>query len=218
MQSLIEAFRRSGNASQVHHCRWINTIARVGPNGFPVHRGLQLINPYSTRRMSKMYSVKDETEEGGLAEDSAPLPPPPPPPPRFNFPVWARWVLGSVLTFIIPIWKQKWTQIRRIEAEAEMVVEGVEIAAEAVEKVATAVEKESADVAAKLPDDSKWKEAASLVERFSEEAAKDARLMGDVLHKVEALKDDATNLEKFVEPIVHKITEKGREEGTKSKL
>ncbi|GKV35433.1 hypothetical protein SLEP1_g43696 [Rubroshorea leprosula] len=202
MLSFLDHIRCSSNVSQLHR-QEINTVVRAR-RGYPGHQGLQLFSAYR----SGMWSKKDNKVNVGAAEGSGP---PPPPAPRFNFPIWARWILGSLLTFLLPFWKQKWAKWRRIEKEAEMVVGGVEIAAEVVEKVATATEKASEKVAANLSDDSKLKEAALLVERVSKETAKDARLTEDIIHKVEAIKKDATDLEKFVEPIVHKIMGKGHE-------
>lgn len=65
-----------------------------------------------------------------------------------------------------------------------MVVEEAESVAKVVEKVATVADKISAEVADKLPENGKLKEAALLVERVSEEAFRDAQLTEDFLHKV----------------------------------
>lgn len=65
-----------------------------------------------------------------------------------------------------------------------MVVDEVEIAAEVVEKVAVKVEKVSSEVADKLPENGKLKEAALVVEHLSEAAAKDAQITLDFIHKV----------------------------------
>lgn len=63
-------------------------------------------------------------------------------------------------------------------------VEEAENVAEALEKAAIATEKASAQVVENLPDNSKLKEAALLVERVSKETAKDAHLTIELLHKV----------------------------------
>lgn len=60
----------------------------------------------------------------------------------------------------------------------------VEQAAEVVEKVATVVEKVSEEMANKLPDDNKIKEAALVIEHISQEAAKDAHIAEQIIHKV----------------------------------
>ena len=68
--------------------------------------------------------------------------------------------------------------------EAEDVVEEVEKVASVVEKVATVAEKVSEDVAEMLPEDGNLKKAALMVERASEQAAHDAQLTKQFIHKV----------------------------------
>ena len=64
-----------------------------------------------------------------------------------------------------------------------MIVEQVENVAEVVERVATAEEKVSAQVAEKLPDDSKLKKAALVVEHVSEITAQDAHATTEFTHQ-----------------------------------
>ncbi|KAG5543914.1 hypothetical protein RHGRI_016616 [Rhododendron griersonianum] len=75
----------------------------------------------------------------------------------------------------------------------------VESVAELVEKVASVAEKVSSEVADVLPEDSKLKDAAQLVEYVSKEAEKDAHLILKLIHKVDKLKQEA--VERVVEPI-----------------
>ena len=65
-----------------------------------------------------------------------------------------------------------------------MVVEEVEGVAKVVEKAATVAEKISAEVADKLPEKGKLQEAALFVEHVAEEAAHDAQLTENFIHKV----------------------------------
>ncbi|KAA3482522.1 Chemoreceptor A [Gossypium australe] len=103
--------------------------------------------------------------------------------PWCSFSRWARCLLGAVLGFFFPLWKVQCANLKRIEGEAEMVVEGVETVAEVVEKVATAAEKVSAEVAEKLPDDSMLKIAAMEVEHVSEIAAHNAHATSHFIHQ-----------------------------------
>ncbi|XP_026432939.1 uncharacterized protein LOC113330340 isoform X2 [Papaver somniferum] len=112
--------------------------------------------------------------------------------------LWTRWILGAMLTLILPFWKAKWQKLRRLEVEVEMAVEVVEHVAETVEKVAVVTEKLSMEMTDKIPGDGKLKKAVLFVERVSEEAEKDARLTEDILHKLDDLKED---VEKLIEPI-----------------
>ena len=72
----------------------------------------------------------------------------------------------------------------RVVGEAEVVMEEVENVAQIIERVATVAEKVSAQVADILPDHTKLKQTALLVERVSEIAAQDAQLTQDIIHKV----------------------------------
>lgn len=71
-----------------------------------------------------------------------------------------------------------------LSGEVEMVADAVENAAEIVEKVATVTEKVSSRVADRLPEDAKLKNAALLVEHAAKEAAEEAHLAKDIIHKV----------------------------------
>ena len=71
-----------------------------------------------------------------------------------------------------------------IKGKAEMVVEEVENVAEMVEKAAKLAEKVSSDVADMLPENGKLKETALFVERVSKQAAQDAQVTIDFIHKV----------------------------------
>ncbi|KAB2091444.1 hypothetical protein ES319_A03G191400v1 [Gossypium barbadense] len=114
--------------------------------------------------------------------------------PWCSFSRWARCLLGAVLGFFFPLWKVQCANLKRIEGEAEMVVEGVETVAEVVEKVATAAEKVSAEVAEKLPDDSMLKIAAMEVEHVSEITAHDAHATTHFIHQVEEIKHELDDL------------------------
>ncbi|KAH7866120.1 hypothetical protein Vadar_015818 [Vaccinium darrowii] len=131
-----------------------------------------------------------------------------PPPRKPIFPTWAKWVFGSLISIILPFWKLKWGSLILLEDKVEQVVEEVEVVAEVVEKVAETAEKVSAEVADKFPDNSKLKEAALVVEHISTVAATDAEMAEDVIHKVEELKHDLTDLGTMVEPVIDKIIPK----------
>lgn len=60
----------------------------------------------------------------------------------------------------------------------------VEAVAEVVEKVATAADKALEEVANQLPDNSKLKEAAQVLEHISGVAAQDAQIVENIINKV----------------------------------
>ncbi|GMJ12911.1 hypothetical protein HRI_004960300 [Hibiscus trionum] len=186
-------------------------LGNSASNGFPVNnQGLRFISNNSMgmwRKLDTDIFAKDEMGNVRSAPGAGSECPS-----RFNFSLWARCLLGSVLGFFLPFWKIKWANLKRIEGEAEMVVEVAENAAEVVEEVATAAENMSAEAAEKLPDDSKLKKAAMVVEHVSEITAQDAHVATQIIHQVEGLKHDLDGLEALVEPIVHKIIKQGPQE------
>lgn len=60
----------------------------------------------------------------------------------------------------------------------------VEVVAEVVEKVATTADKALEEVANQLPDNSKLKEAAQVLEHISSAAAQDAQTVENIINKV----------------------------------
>ncbi|XP_024933501.3 uncharacterized protein LOC107427618 isoform X1 [Ziziphus jujuba] len=188
--SMNTVYHRNSNSSGM-------PMAKFG-YGFPKHQGLQLFgNTTGSKTLTTFGTnmVKDGNKEQV----------PPPVPPQNNILYWARWVLGSILTLLLPFWKQYWGKLQRIEGKVEMVAEEVESVAEVVEKVAIKAEKVSSEVANVLPDNGKLKETALIVEHISKIAAQDAQLTLDIIHKVDALKHDFEELETLVEPVVDKI-------------
>lgn len=130
-------------------------------------------------------------------------------PPRRNMLSWVKWVLGSMLPLMFSIWKQKWYNLLKLEGKVEEVVKEAEEVAEVVEKVASETEKLSAEVAEKL-DNGELKQVAQMVEHVSSVIAKDAQMTEDFIHKVGDLKQDLTDLETMVEPVIDKIKHKNR--------
>ncbi|KAL3515507.1 hypothetical protein ACH5RR_022409 [Cinchona calisaya] len=124
-----------------------------------------------------------------------------------SFSAWAKWLLGSILTLLLPFSKQKWENLRGLEGKVEIVVEEVEVVAEVVQNVATVVEKASAEVAEKLPDNNKIKAAVLVVEHLSSVTAQEAKLTEDFIHRVGDVSKDLKVMETIVEPVIHKIVE-----------
>ncbi|KAF2294162.1 hypothetical protein GH714_007968 [Hevea brasiliensis] len=146
-----------------------------------------------------------------VKDDMGKAPVPPVDPPRANYASWAKWMLGSMLSLILPFWKEKWEKLKMIEGEAEIVGEEVESVAAVVQKFATMAENISAEVAEKLPENGKLKETAVLIERVSKATAHDAQLTRDFIHKVDKLKHDFEDLETMVEPAIEKLLQQKSE-------
>ncbi|XP_010942627.1 uncharacterized protein [Elaeis guineensis] len=111
-----------------------------------------------------------------------------------NIPIWARWVLGSIVCLALPFYKR----ILRIE-------DGVEKAAETilktVEKVAEITEEIASDVADVLPGDGRLKEEVLKIENIADQIDKDAEKAEAFLHKVDQIEEEVGAL---VEPIIEK--------------
>ncbi|XP_021899793.1 uncharacterized protein LOC110816073 [Carica papaya] len=183
------------------------------PGGnYPTQTNMQLINYGTWRKLDRHHTPKTtgKTDKEINARLTPAIPPRPPPTKSFNFSFWRgtiRWILGSVLVFLLPSLKPKWEKLKRIEGEVEMVVEEAEHVAEVVEKVAAVAEKVSADVAENLPEHTKLKTIALTTQHISQIAAHDAHCTQNFFHKVDELKQNLEDLDAMVEPVVNKIVE-----------
>ncbi|CAD5318467.1 unnamed protein product [Arabidopsis thaliana] len=155
-------------------------------------QGLKLSNPLNAGRYFSNVSNDSKMQ-------------PSPPNQWFNFPSWGRWVIGSTISLVLSFWNNERIQkLKRIEGEAELVVEGVEAVAEMVEKVATATDEMAEEMAEKLPEKNKLKQVALVLEHISEVAAHEAHLTQDFLHKVEKVTQDIDDLEAMIKPLIDK--------------
>ncbi|KDP40933.1 hypothetical protein JCGZ_24932 [Jatropha curcas] len=192
----------SYNVCLGHHSNSI--VAKKIGDGYSMHQGLQMINASGGTWKNL------DTNMSKLKDDIDMVRPPvsPPNPPRINIGSWMKWVLGSVLSFFLPLLKPKWEKLKRIEGEAEIVAEEVESVATVVEKVATVAENISADMAEKFPENGKLKKTALVIEKVSKATAHDAELTKDFIRKVDKLKHDFEDLETVVEPVIEKLIPK----------
>ncbi|KAJ8424585.1 hypothetical protein Cgig2_000590 [Carnegiea gigantea] len=126
-------------------------------------------------------------------------------PPGGRFPNWEKLFLGSVFSLLLAFWTPKWTTLLEIGGEAEVVINEVEEVAELVEKGATVVEKVSEEVADTHPSNNKIKEAALTVERISKEAAKDAQIAQEIIHKIDAAKENLEDVGEIVDPVIENV-------------
>ncbi|XP_042490673.1 uncharacterized protein LOC122070556 [Macadamia integrifolia] len=173
----------------------VSTSKHIYASSSMKHQGLQFLS----LNARGIHSEPDSPMMGGKVEEDKepheqPPAPVPHPSPKPTFPTWVKWVLGSVLTIILPFWKQKWEKLKAIEGAMEVAVEEVEEVAEAVEKVADMAEKVSEEVANSIPEDGPLKEAALLAERVTKEVAKEAHLTEEIIHTVEVLKEEVESL------------------------
>ncbi|PQQ16620.1 uncharacterized protein Pyn_16711 [Prunus yedoensis var. nudiflora] len=111
---------------------------------------------------------------------------------------WKGWMIGIVLSVILPFWRHKWTPLLAIKKEVDMIVDTVEAVVEVVEQVAEKVEEVADDIGDHLPD-GKLKDALEAVESIAKEAAKDAHLADQLIEKAEEVED---RVEDFFESAV----------------
>ncbi|GAB2267991.1 hypothetical protein Dimus_002968 [Dionaea muscipula] len=163
----------------------------------------------------RLFKTRSVAAAGIGKQDEPPLstallsPPPAPPrpvrPPTPGSLKWARWILVSIFSRVLKYWIPKWGTLLKIGGKTELVMQEVEKVVMVAEKVATVAEKVSADIAEQLPDDTKFKAAALVAEHVSEEAANDARILEQIIHKVDEVKQDVEDIEKLAEPVIDKI-------------
>ncbi|XP_065871571.1 uncharacterized protein [Euphorbia lathyris] len=186
--------------SSTNVCVGYNTGSNKSQHGY---QGLHIIRPHdSTATVSK-----DNLHTNIVKANDNTVKPRPttPDPPRPNFSAWAKWMLGSILSIILPFWSQKWLAVKKIEGEVEIGLEAAEKVAAAVEKVSTLAENASSQLAENLPDNAKIKQAAVLIQDLSKATAHDAHLTNNFIHKVDDLMHDVEDLETMVEPVIEKL-------------
>ncbi|KAK9110758.1 hypothetical protein Sjap_018818 [Stephania japonica] len=115
---------------------------------------------------------------------------------------WKNWILGTLLSLILPFWKHKWAPLLAIKNEVDKVIGTIDVVTEVVEKVAEGVEKAAEEVAQRLPEGGKLQEAVLVVEKIAKKVHEDAHATDEFIHKVEDVEDD---IEKGVETIVEAV-------------
>ncbi|KAL7118003.1 hypothetical protein ACP275_03G108500 [Erythranthe tilingii] len=129
----------------------------------------------------------------------APLPSGPPSKPM-------SWVLGLVVSLILPFFTNKWGPLWVLKNRIETAVETVEHIVEAVEKVAGEVDKIAEDIGDDLPQ-GKLRDLVELVEHTAEKTAKTADCLDNLIDKVQEAED---KVEGIVESIAKSSPKKAK--------
>ncbi|CAL2267006.1 unnamed protein product [Prunus armeniaca] len=103
---------------------------------------------------------------------------------------WKNWIVGLMLSIIIPSLRHKWGPLLALKNKVDVAVDTVESVTEVVEELAEEVEKVAEQVEDKLPEDAKLREAVESVEHLAEDAVKKAELAKDVIRKVEEVEEE----------------------------
>nr|GEW45106.1 hypothetical protein [Tanacetum cinerariifolium] len=119
-----------------------------------------------------------------------------PPPPSGNPPM-GKWILGIIITVILPFFTNRWTKLLQFEDKLETAVEESEQVIEQVEDIAEAIENVMEDVKDQLPE-GQLRNAAEFVEDVAKVIAKDAHSAEKLLDKITLdLTKMVFNVEKF---------------------
>ncbi|PQQ16622.1 uncharacterized protein Pyn_16713 [Prunus yedoensis var. nudiflora] len=103
---------------------------------------------------------------------------------------WQNWIVGLLLSIIIPSLRHKWGPLLALKSKVDMAVDTVESVTEVVEELAEEVEKVAEQIEDKLPEDAKLKQAMDSIEHLAEDAVKKAEQAKDVIHKVEEVEEE----------------------------
>ncbi|KAK4599207.1 hypothetical protein RGQ29_009314 [Quercus rubra] len=143
------------------------------------------------------------------------IPPVPPIPsnPASPGPCRKHWIVGLIVSAILPFFGIKFGPLLKLKQEVDAVVETAEEVAEVVEKVAEEVDKVAEEISEHLPEGGKLSVAVKIIEKVAEKTAKDAELVEDVIDKVEALEKD---VESFIDPVIDQAKKTSKEENSQS--
>ncbi|KAL5556530.1 hypothetical protein UlMin_038766 [Ulmus minor] len=111
---------------------------------------------------------------------------------------WKSWILGVVISLILPFWRHKWGPLLAIKNQVDTIADTIEAVAEVIEDVAEKVEDIADDIGDNL-ENGKLKDLANLVEDVARETAKDAHMVDQFIEKVEEVED---KVESFIEPVI----------------
>ncbi|XP_059624220.1 uncharacterized protein LOC132267160 [Cornus florida] len=118
----------------------------------------------------------------GPSDDIQPESPVPAKPPPA---AWKKWMVGIMLSIILPTYRHKGGPLLILKSRVDRAVETVESLTEIVEDVAEGVEKVADEIGDKLPEDTKLREAVDSIEKLAREAVKEADLAQDLINKVQ---------------------------------
>ncbi|XVE55548.1 hypothetical protein DITRI_Ditri03aG0167800 [Diplodiscus trichospermus] len=97
---------------------------------------------------------------------------------------WPLWAMGTVISVCLSFTTSKWGPLLKLKNEADNLLETAENISDVVEEVAEKVEKIADEIGDRLPEGGKLRATLDLVEDLAEETAKNARLAGDLIDKV----------------------------------
>nr|GEU71850.1 ribonuclease H-like domain-containing protein [Tanacetum cinerariifolium] len=105
-----------------------------------------------------------------------------------------NWVVGIVLTFVLPFFTHKWGPLLLLKNKVDTVVNTAEYVVETLESVATKVDNVIDRITDDLPVDSKLRKSMVALDELVEGVAKAAHIADDIIDKVEEVEDKLESL------------------------
>ncbi|KAL7131597.1 hypothetical protein ABFS83_12G014400 [Erythranthe nasuta] len=106
---------------------------------------------------------------------------------------WKKWLMGILFTLILPAAGHKGGLLLGLKGKIDQAIETVEHVTEVVEEMAEKADQIMEEVEAKLPGDSKLKEALDSFEDLAKMAVKEAKKAEDLVHKVKEVEAEIDN-------------------------
>ncbi|XP_011069620.1 uncharacterized protein LOC105155443 [Sesamum indicum] len=181
-----------------------NSAKRLKHQSVTQSLGYRYLSSYSRRQNYNNSTLRRNFSVYNSVQPGAPLPPQPPS-------SSLSWILGIVLTIILPFVGNKWGPLLKFKTEVDTAIETIEEIVEVVEKVAEVVDKVAEDISGDLPDDGKLKKVVDAVEDVAEKTAQDARTVGDAIDKFQ-------DVEEKVENIVETLSDEADQHSAPGKL
>ncbi|GJW40415.1 hypothetical protein Tco_0302760 [Tanacetum coccineum] len=138
----------------------------------------------------------------------------PPPPSGSSSGSWKNWVMGILMTFIIPLVTTKGGPIKALLQKVDQLVDTAEHISDVVEAVADKVDKVVEELEDDLPESSQLRKTLDYIENIAERVEKDAHAAGDFIDKVQEMED---KLEDIMEPMLEEANEVAKELKDKEK-
>ncbi|KVI06741.1 uncharacterized protein LOC112509747 [Cynara cardunculus var. scolymus] len=168
-------------------------------SGFPItgkSRTLLSMTSTTTVRWDTMIVYADDKHDGS-----------PPPPPSSS--TWKNWVIGCLMTFIVPSITTKGGPIKVFMNKLDHLFDTAEEISDIVEAVADKVDKVAEKLSDDMPEGSKLKNTLEFIEQVAERLEKDAETAGDLIDKVQEIQE---KIEDILEPILDESEESEEEE------
>ncbi|KAI3513718.1 hypothetical protein L1887_21057 [Cichorium endivia] len=146
-------------------------------------------------RSLQYLSMSMNLQRATLVRQSNINPPPEPPLPSGSPSGSLRnWIVGLVLTFILPFFTHKWGSWLLLKNQVDQKIEATEHVVKAVESAADKLDKVIDGITDDLPDGSKLKKALEFLDEIAEGVAKTAHVADDFINKVEETEDKLESL------------------------